>query len=122
MVERKLDPTEVAIDIVGRLFDSMECDGHSAERKKGKPNREIASVDASLQSASASTGFSHHPEPKPSKLGIVAWTDPWHISGWEMTEEFVIKWSFLFKGCAEMLAVTNGWRAKRGDEPIAIPC
>jgi hypothetical protein len=52
--------------------------------------------------------------------GMLAWTDPWHIRGWELTEGFVKKWGFLLQGCQEMIDVTNGWRAVRNQEPLII--
>jgi Domain of unknown function (DUF3425) len=31
----------------------------------------------------------------PENNGIMVWTDPWDVSGWEMTEEFVRRWDFF---------------------------
>ncbi|KAK1657712.1 hypothetical protein BDP55DRAFT_698840 [Colletotrichum godetiae] len=50
--------------------------------------------------------------------GIIAWSDPWHPDGWEVTEKFVEKWSFLLKGCEDVMRATNKWRALRDEEPL----
>jgi hypothetical protein len=52
--------------------------------------------------------------------GVVVWNDPWCVSGWEMTEGFLKKWGFLVKDCWEIMAATNKWREKRGDEPLVF--
>ncbi|OHE91059.1 hypothetical protein CORC01_13647 [Colletotrichum orchidophilum] len=50
--------------------------------------------------------------------GIIAWSDPWHPDGWEVTETFIEKWSFLLKGCEDVMRATNKWRSLRGEEPL----
>ncbi|KAE9372785.1 hypothetical protein N431DRAFT_545292 [Stipitochalara longipes BDJ] len=50
--------------------------------------------------------------------GVLVWGNPWEVSGWEVTEGFVNKWGFLLRDCWEIIAATNHWRAKRGDEPL----
>ncbi|KAK1537490.1 hypothetical protein CPAR01_07603 [Colletotrichum paranaense] len=50
--------------------------------------------------------------------GIIAWSDPWHPDGWEVTERFVEKWGFLLKGCEDVMRATNKWRAMRDEEPL----
>ncbi|KAF6799588.1 hypothetical protein CSOJ01_12401 [Colletotrichum sojae] len=50
--------------------------------------------------------------------GIIAWSDPWHPDGWEVTEKFVEKWGFLLKGCEDHMRATNRWRAMRDEEPL----
>ncbi|TDZ30730.1 hypothetical protein C8035_v002376 [Colletotrichum spinosum] len=50
--------------------------------------------------------------------GIIAWTDPWHPDGWEVTEKFVDKWRFLLRGCEDVMRATNRWRAMRDEEPL----
>ncbi|KAH7018051.1 uncharacterized protein B0I36DRAFT_35422 [Microdochium trichocladiopsis] len=52
--------------------------------------------------------------------GLIVWQDPWSPWGWELTEGFARKWSFLVEGCDELLASTNRWRASRGEEPLVI--
>ncbi|KAF2096940.1 hypothetical protein NA57DRAFT_78529 [Rhizodiscina lignyota] len=98
IAEMGLNPLELATDLIGIIFDWMDCEITTP--------LDDAAVDIS----------------KPETLGVVAWTDPWEIAGWELTEDFVTKWSFLFVGCAEVLSATNAWRSKRGEEPLVIHC
>lgn len=53
-------------------------------------------------------------------IGVLVWNDPWSAHGWELSEGFVRKWARLLSGCGEMLAATNRWRAKRGEDPLVI--
>jgi hypothetical protein len=52
--------------------------------------------------------------------GLVVWRDPWCADGWEMSEGFVRKWAGLLTGCWELLAATNRWRERRGEEPLVV--
>ncbi|KZL67311.1 hypothetical protein CT0861_10295 [Colletotrichum tofieldiae] len=54
----------------------------------------------------------------PDQPGIIAWSDPWHPDGWEVTEKFIDKWGFLLKGCEDVMIATNRWRALRDEEPL----
>jgi hypothetical protein len=54
------------------------------------------------------------------KNGMLVWSDPWDVTGWELTEGFVKKWGFLVRGCHDMIAATNKWRATRAEEPLVI--
>jgi hypothetical protein len=56
----------------------------------------------------------------PENNGIMVWTDPWDVSGWEMTEGFVRRWEFLLKGCPEMFDATNYWRRIRQEDPLTV--
>lgn len=51
--------------------------------------------------------------------GLLVWGTPWDIMGWEVSEEFYLKWKFLFKGCEDDACLsTNRWRTLRGEEPL----
>lgn len=52
--------------------------------------------------------------------GLVAWNNPWEISGWEVSEGFFKKWGWLLKGCREAIEATNHWRSIRGDDLLVI--
>lgn len=52
--------------------------------------------------------------------GIIAWNDPWHASGWELSEGFWWKWGWLLNGCDEVFEATNRWRRKRGEAPLKV--
>jgi len=58
------------------------------------------------------------PEDEVKRRGIIAWSPPWHISGWEMSEGFLRKWGWLLKGVPGTLEATNRWRMERGEEPL----
>lgn len=50
---------------------------------------------------------------------LVVWGDPWDPRNWEVTEQFLRKWSWLIKGCPELIWSTNYWRRQRGEKRIA---
>ncbi|KAI0130996.1 hypothetical protein F4814DRAFT_151696 [Daldinia grandis] len=52
--------------------------------------------------------------------GLIVWGEPWSESGWEVTEGFATKWSFLLKGCHTLIESTNRWRESRGEEKLII--
>ncbi len=59
------------------------------------------------------------PDDEIERRGIVAWSPPWDITGWEMSEGFLRKWGWLVKGMPGALEATNRWRMERGEEPFA---
>ncbi|PVH96541.1 hypothetical protein DM02DRAFT_644731 [Periconia macrospinosa] len=64
--------------------------------------------------------FEGFPADEIANRGIVAWSPPWDIAGWEMTEGFLRKWGWLFGGLPGGLEATNRWRAERGEEPLGV--
>jgi hypothetical protein len=54
------------------------------------------------------------------RAGLLVWSDPWDVRGWEVTEGFVKKWGFLLKGCHEMIEATNMWRSARKEDPLVV--
>lgn len=50
--------------------------------------------------------------------GVLVWSDPWDVRGWEVSEGFLTKWGFLLKGCDEVITSTNKWREVRREEPL----
>ncbi|KAL2817980.1 hypothetical protein BDW59DRAFT_165686 [Aspergillus cavernicola] len=62
--------------------------------------------------------FEGFPDDEIKRPGIVAWSPPWDIAGWEISEGFVRKWGWLFRGLEGPLGPTNRWRRERGEEPI----
>lgn len=58
------------------------------------------------------------PDDEVERRGIIAWSPPWDISGWEMSEGFLRKWGWLFEGLPGALEATNRWRMERGEEPF----
>jgi hypothetical protein len=58
------------------------------------------------------------PDDEIERRGIIAWSPPWDITGWEMSEGFLKKWGWLFKGLPGALEATNRWRMERGEGPF----
>jgi len=52
--------------------------------------------------------------------GVIVWSQPWHVGGWEVSEGFARKWGFLLKGCAELIESTNRWRDMRGEDRLVL--
>ncbi|KAF7896915.1 uncharacterized protein EAF01_009318 [Botrytis porri] len=55
-----------------------------------------------------------------NEKGMLVWNDPWHASGWEVTEGFARKWGFLLKGCDEIVEASNKWRELRNEDRLII--
>ncbi|KAL2430830.1 hypothetical protein ABEF95_013776 [Exophiala dermatitidis] len=62
--------------------------------------------------------FEGFPASEIERRGVVIWSPPWHIGGWEVTEGFWHKWGWLLKGCTEILEGTNRWRRQRGKDDL----
>jgi hypothetical protein len=92
-----VDEDELCADLVGDAFDDEECRGNAKSSTLGNEGE---------------TGS--------GRSGLIAWNNPWDVSGWEITEGFVKKWGFLLKGCPELLEHTNRWRAVRDEEPLVV--
>ncbi|RDW73409.1 hypothetical protein BP6252_07316 [Coleophoma cylindrospora] len=63
--------------------------------------------------------FEGFPGSEIEQRGVIAWSPPWHVSGWEVSEGFLRRWGWSLKGCEDMLDATNKWRSMRGEEPLA---
>ena len=50
--------------------------------------------------------------------GMIVWDCPWESSGWEVSAYFLLKWPWLLRGCNELAASTNRWRATRGEPAL----
>ena len=64
--------------------------------------------------------FEGFPNSEIEQRGVVAWSPPWHVSGWEISEGFWRKWGWSLKGCGEALEATNRWRRERREEPLVF--
>jgi len=58
------------------------------------------------------------PDDEIERRGIIAWSPPWDIAGWEMSEGLLRKWGWLVKGLPGLLEATNRWRIERCEEPF----
>ncbi|KAJ5650433.1 uncharacterized protein N7484_004156 [Penicillium longicatenatum] len=62
--------------------------------------------------------YEGYPDDEIKRRGIIAWSPPWDITGWEMSEGFLRKWGWLFQGLPGALEATNRWRMQRCEEPL----
>jgi len=53
--------------------------------------------------------------------GLLVWGEPWDPQSWEVSIPFLQRWSWLLKGCPEIISSTNRWRRRRGERPISTP-
>lgn len=60
------------------------------------------------------------PGPDVAERGVIAWSPPWDIGGWEVSEGFLKKWGWLLRGCGEVFEATNRWRRMRGEEDLVV--
>lgn len=54
-------------------------------------------------------------------VGLLVWGEPWDPQSWEVSVPFYERWTWLVKGCPEIIASTNRWRRRRGERPIPTP-
>ncbi|KAB8249352.1 hypothetical protein BDV35DRAFT_390161 [Aspergillus flavus] len=54
------------------------------------------------------------------ETGLIVWRTPWHPTGWEVSETFLRKWSWVVRGCDDLANSTNYWRGLRGEEPLVF--
>jgi hypothetical protein len=52
------------------------------------------------------------------RSGLIVWGDPWDLRNWEVSEEFLKKWTWVVRGCQELFQSTNYWRMKRGEKKL----
>ncbi|PQE29019.1 Aryl-alcohol dehydrogenase protein [Rutstroemia sp. NJR-2017a BBW] len=52
------------------------------------------------------------------RTGLIVWGESWDPNSWEIEEQFAKKWAWLLKGCDDLFANTNKWRAKREERLI----
>ncbi|PWY70809.1 hypothetical protein BO94DRAFT_560483 [Aspergillus sclerotioniger CBS 115572] len=59
-------------------------------------------------------------DPTNGDIGIMVWGDPWLPQNWEVSQLFVQKWSWVIRGCPEVLVHSNYWRARRGLKKLTV--
>lgn len=52
--------------------------------------------------------------------GLIIWGEPHDMQSWEATPGFLTKWSWAVEGCEDLIAISNRWRNKRGEEAIQV--
>ncbi|KAH7140236.1 hypothetical protein B0J13DRAFT_596540 [Dactylonectria estremocensis] len=48
--------------------------------------------------------------------GLILWGEPYLKESWEVTPQFVAKWTWAVEGCCDLFKVSNGWRTSRGED------
>lgn len=59
-------------------------------------------------------------DPTNGDIGVMVWGDPWIPQNWEVSQLFVQKWSWVIKGCPELLRYSNYWRDRRGLNKLSV--
>lgn len=62
--------------------------------------------------------YEGYPDDEMERRGMIAWSPPWKMSGWEMSEGFMKKWFWIFEDSPGALESTNRWRMQRCEEPL----
>ncbi|KAL7930046.1 hypothetical protein V8C35DRAFT_313961 [Trichoderma chlorosporum] len=125
--EFNISEEEILTDLIGDIFESIGCsfeeDASSSSSSNGSEDDKDASTTppkkAGLTPLQEQKLRTYSPTSS-AELGILSWSDPWDISGWEFTEKFVTKWGFLLQGCSDVVTAANTWRALRGEDPLVV--
>jgi hypothetical protein len=117
VVESEFDDDDFLYDIIGDIFNHLGCIFTPKEAKHSLPDFIDPVV---LQTKAGVTSPNTNQIQLCGHPGILAWSDPWHSSGWEISETFARKWSFLLKDCPEIILSTNKWRLARGEEVLPL--
>ncbi|VUC25739.1 unnamed protein product [Clonostachys rosea] len=113
LAQGTLDTVEFQGDLVGYICKETQKIRPSPFGSVTKP--EIPFSMAANWSVGPGCSLSEQRE-----LGILVWSDPWRMEGYEVTPAFFRKWKFLFKGCQHIVESTNRWRERRGEEPLVV--
>jgi hypothetical protein len=122
--EFNIDEDEILADLIGDAFETLGC-GPEYEVEDPTPSDESNNNVNTFASPPGmnpkrAENLRRFTPPKSTELGIVSWSDPWEISGWEFTEKWVSKWAFLLQGCPDVVNAANKWRALRGEDPLVV--
>lgn len=122
--EFDIDEDEILADLIGDIFDRLGCSTsdedstHSSESAGDK--EDSATPPPSVMHSAQAEALKTFVPSSSAELGILSWSDPWDISGWEFTEKFVTKWGFLLQGCPDVVSAANNWRTLRGEDPLIV--
>ncbi|KAJ4157716.1 hypothetical protein NW754_009365 [Fusarium falciforme] len=124
--EYDIDEDAFMLDLVGEAFESLcltsdEVEEQSAvvDPKGSDSERQPAPVAITTGEGDTITA-ANLASSWIGESGIISWSDPWEISGWEVTESFARKWGFLLIGCEDVVNAANEWRETRGENPLSV--
>ncbi|KAM0246202.1 hypothetical protein ACHAQJ_010303 [Trichoderma viride] len=124
--EFNIDEDEILADLIGNIFEAIGCgpgfeDEDSAPSEESNNDGNTCAVPSGMTPKQEKALMTYTPSSSSStELGILSWSDPWDISGWEFTEKFVSKWAFLLQGCPDVVNAANSWRIVRGEDPLVV--
>jgi Domain of unknown function (DUF3425) len=107
--ERDFDHGDLCNDIFGELFANRTSYSSSSETSSSTPESSTSMSDPWGELDDSITS---------SRRGFIVWGEPWDTESWEITPGFIRKWPWVLKGCEDLIASTNRWRAKRYEEPL----
>ncbi|KAI5461816.1 hypothetical protein BGZ63DRAFT_509390 [Mariannaea sp. PMI_226] len=105
-----IDEDAFMMDLLGEALHTV-CFG--GEREDDENLSETTGNDNPTTSTPEEDGPGGEP-------GLISWSDPWEVTGWEVTGLFAKKWGFLLEGCQDIVRATNSWREVRDEDPITI--
>ncbi|KAJ3484605.1 hypothetical protein NLG97_g7014 [Lecanicillium saksenae] len=76
-------------------------------------NRSAEYSDEELCAAMAGTAL--------ERPGLIIWGNAWDPAAYEMSEQFLGRYGWLFRNCVDFMTSTNNWRRRRGEAPLAPP-
>ncbi|ETR99204.1 hypothetical protein M419DRAFT_11305 [Trichoderma reesei RUT C-30] len=120
--EFNINEEDLLYDLIGDIFASIGCvydDDSESSNSGSEDDKEAAERPLGLTPEQEYTLRTYTPSSS-AETGILSWSDPWEITGWEFTEKFVTKWGFLLHGCPDVVAAANNWRAMRGEDPLVV--
>ncbi|KAK1242645.1 hypothetical protein MKX08_005457 [Trichoderma sp. CBMAI-0020] len=119
VIEFNVDEDDILEDLIGDIFESMGC-GAYEDPKDGSSTNANAPTRPRVVTPEAKEALKTYTPTNTPEVGILSWSDPWDISGWEVTDKFVTRWAFLLQGCPDVVDSANKWRALRGEDPLVV--
>ncbi|PTB67902.1 hypothetical protein BBK36DRAFT_1167201 [Trichoderma citrinoviride] len=121
--EFNVDEEDLLADLIGDIFEAIGCvyddESTSSSSSGSEDGKEVGERPLGLTPEQEYTLRTYTP-PCAAETGILSWSDPWEITGWEFTEKFITKWGFLLQGCPDVVAAANNWRVLRGEDPLVV--
>lgn len=119
VIEFNVDEDEILEDLIGDIFEAMGC-GPEEDSNDGAPSDATTPARPHVVTPATKEALKTYTPTSTPEVGILSWSDPWDISGWEVTEKFVTRWAFLLQGCPDVVESANKWRALRGEDPLVV--
>ncbi|KAH7265923.1 hypothetical protein B0J15DRAFT_523462 [Fusarium solani] len=124
--EYDIDEDAFMLDLVGEAFESLCLTSDEVEEQSALVDPKGSDTESQPAPVAITTGESDTITTENlasswiGESGIISWSDPWEISGWEVTESFAKKWGFLLIGCEDVVNAANLWREARGENPLSV--